>query len=1170
MDDLVEKVKEANRIEDVIEETGFRLQRKHGKYLRGVEHDSLVVNTRNQTYCWNSHDEINEDVIAWLMLRNKWDFKTALEWLFKRARMPEPKWSQEAQAAREIKRKKESVYGIAQQAMQRWLWADQDALEYARSRGWTDETIREAGLGFSGRGSAATLKDLQGDFSMHGIDPECPDAVAIIGYKGDITAWAKKWELDIENEQPNWVEWKSIPSFIYATRLIYPHFINGKVVYFSARNIFGAEIERDGTERKSHNLPKVLVGERQVYYNHCYTSRAEDCVIVEGQADAITLGQWDVAAVALIGTAWQDKEQLLGELRKRHGQLYLGLDADEAGEKAIRGRNNDWPMAKIIGPMGRLARWPESEGPEGQKGKDVNDWLRWGMASIGLTDYQGEIDDTPVELGDEGKDLIQKAANIVKERGEATISALQRGLRVGYPKASRIMEELARMGVVKVDPGKGYRLVVEEIQAAPTAAIDEEEGGAGGEETDKILRSAQNDIGEEVTSDLAELSEEDLRRLAESNQPEIASQSTLAMTEEGIATVKNTSSQKSLAMTEEKVANVKNTDSKNTLELMESEKREAHIKKLVERQAKKAWDWLNLSSTFAEEVAAWAGQIKGAEGDAAFKTAFELIAQMERVDRARYKQSLIAKLGIGIREFNDILKAAGQDLEESPLETVETLGGYYKGWLLEFVYDPTEEYGKLAYRDPDGKIGIAEYVDIEGMRYTPCRISGFIRDGGVLFPSGIGAQKETRELVAIVEMFINQHYLLESKNLSRIISYYVLLTWVYDCFNALPYLRAMGEPGAGKSELMRRVGYICYRMMAASGANSAASFFRATEKYKGTVFIDEADLHDGGDMSNDLIKFLNLGAMKGNPIWRLEEVMTESGKNYEVMTFGTFCPKLIAMRKEFKDDAVGTRALTIKLVPREPIELRAKGIRLYIDDEFREKARAIRNMLLRWRFAKFKPEIEVTEEHMDLEVSSRLNQVTMPLKALAEDDPELQTEIVKFLRAYNQEMVLTRSMTIAARVVEAMWKIWKVKSYRDKYLSQTTDGEGWWMMVGDVTKVANDIMDEMNALEGEEEDSEDTKKKRKRDSLTARGVGSLVRNELQLQMGKRRGKGFPVFWDELKLQALASRYGIDTEAWEKEVNETTNSTNKNINNAREVNGTKKDGFEKMKQEEIPF
>ena len=212
------------------------------------------------------------------------------------------------------------------------------------------------------------------------------------------------------------------------------------------------------------------------------------------------------------------------------------------------------------------------------------------------------------------------------------------------------------------------------------------------------------------------------------------------------------------------------------------------------------------------------------------------------------------------------------------------------------------------------------------------------------------------------------------------------------------------------------------------------------------------------------------------------------------------------------------------------MELKSRGIRLYIDEEFREKARHIRNLLLRWRLQMWQPEIEVSEELMDLDISSRLNQVTMPLKALAADDPSLQEEIVKFLRQYNQEMVLTKSMTLGARVVEAMWMIYTDVDYREKYLIVGTEGSDELLMIGDVAKVANEIIDEMNELGTEqEEEAEETKKKRKRDSLTARGVGSIIRNELQLQVGERRGKGFPVYWDQIKMEALGKRYGVMTE-----------------------------------------
>src|SRR4030067_2986216 len=110
-----------------------------------------------------------------------------------------------------------------------------------------------------------------------------------------------------------------------------------------------------------------------------------------------------------------------------------------------------------------------------------------------------------------------------------------------------------------------------------------------------------------------------------------------------------------------------------------------------------------------------------------------------------------------------------------------------------------------------------------------------------------------------------------------------------------------------------------------------------------------------------------------------------------------------------------------------------------------------------------------------------------------------------FLQAYNREMVLTRSMTIAARVVEALWKIWGDAETREKYLQQADDGANWFVMIGDVAKVADAIMDEMKATD-EEGESGETKKKGKKDKLTARGVGSLVRNDMKLNVGERGGK----------------------------------------------------------------
>ena len=351
--DEVEKIKQANPIQDVITEM-FPLQRRSGRYMRSQEHDSLVVDTAKQTYNWNSKGEIGGDVIQWLEERQGWDFKTAVEFLARRANLPEPRWSRESEAIRQVQRKREGAFQVALGLMQKWLKEDQKALDYCHERGWTDETIQEASVCFSRGPAAAAFEDMRAEFAMHEIDPESPQAVCVLGYKGDVRGWGEKWKIQV---QENWIDWGLVPGLMGKKRLVYPHIYGGRVRNISARNILGSEINRDGREVKAYNLPVALAGERQPYYNHVYRSNADECVVIEGQADAISLGQWGIAAVALAGTSWNDHQALLVELKKRHKALYLGMDADAAGMEALTGKQNDWPLGKVLGPMVRLINW---------------------------------------------------------------------------------------------------------------------------------------------------------------------------------------------------------------------------------------------------------------------------------------------------------------------------------------------------------------------------------------------------------------------------------------------------------------------------------------------------------------------------------------------------------------------------------------------------------------------------------------------------------------------------------------------------------------------------------------------------------------------------------------------------------------------------------------------
>ena len=516
---------------------------------------------------------------------------------------------------------------------------------------------------------------------------------------------------------------------------------------------------------------------------------------------------------------------------------------------------------------------------------------------------------------------------------------------------------------------------------------------------------------------------------------------------------------------------------------------------------------------------------------------------LEEKTLGKYKKKLATKMRMDMTAFNGALTGMKRDSKKGKKDenALFIFGGEMIGdTLVEYCYDPERGQSKLAVRKvPDGKAEEVDSVTIEGQLYKPEPpiFNRMVTSGSVLFPSGLSQErKSTREMAAIVERFLMKNYLFDDNKIPRVISYYVLLTWLYDNFRSIPYLRARGDAGSGKSELMKRVGLVCYRLTKTNGAGTMASFFRTTETFKGTIYFDEMDLQNGSGADNEIVKFINLGAMDGNPVIRLEEVIKADGsKGYQPTPFQSFCPKLFAMRQDFDDDAVGTRSITFRLVGKEPEEMMNRGIPFEINDAMDWEAISIRNQLLTWRMYEYRSgKRDLGNELVDILVSSRMNQVTMPIKSLATDaqgniDHEFLNQVQNLLRAIHAEQVQERSMSKIARVVEAIWKIYMFPDLRNKCLHIQPDGT-IRMKVGDVTTVTNDLIEEMNSdtdieRQSKPEDGEKTTKLRKHE-IQPRTIGNIVRDDLSLKMLDRTNKGFFFEWDDLKMKVYGRKYGV--------------------------------------------
>ncbi len=119
----------------------------------------------------------------------------------------------------------------------------------------------------------------------------------------------------------------------------------------------------------------------------------------------------------------------------------------------------DGPGAEtLLGNGDMLYLSPEAGAPIRLQGAYVSDREVEGLIQY----WQKEVEDGDIEtsvppwedllqrqiaLGDRD-DILEQAIELVKLRGEASASMLQRGLRVGYPRAARLMDELEELGVV--------------------------------------------------------------------------------------------------------------------------------------------------------------------------------------------------------------------------------------------------------------------------------------------------------------------------------------------------------------------------------------------------------------------------------------------------------------------------------------------------------------------------------------------------------------------------------------------------------------------------------------------------------------------------------------------------------------------------------------------------
>ena len=90
-----------------------------------------------------------------------------------------------------------------------------------------------------------------------------------------------------------------------------------------------------------------------------------------------------------------------------------------------------------------------------------------------------EVEDLEVGSAEDEDPMVQRALDLARDSRRVSTSMLQRKLRIGYPRAARIMDELEERGVVgPAEPGGSSREVLPEPEPALPAATTAGRGAA--------------------------------------------------------------------------------------------------------------------------------------------------------------------------------------------------------------------------------------------------------------------------------------------------------------------------------------------------------------------------------------------------------------------------------------------------------------------------------------------------------------------------------------------------------------------------------------------------------------------------------------------------------------------------------------------------------------------
>ncbi|HEY0299269.1 MAG TPA: DNA primase [Arachidicoccus sp.] len=330
---------------DVVDVVGefVKLKRRGANYLglcpfHGEKSPSFTVSPSKEIFkCFGCGKSGN--AITFLMEHEKYSYVEALRWMANRygIEVEETEMSDEAKQHAQTADSLYIINGFAQKFFVQQLFETEEgrniALTYLYERGFNNEILEKFGVGYS--------PDVRDAFSKAALHNQYNPELLLR------TGLVRSYHDELQDN--------------YRGRIIFPiHNNSGKVIGFGARIIGKKENAPkyiNTPENEIYVKSKILYGS---YFARHSIDKSDECLLVEGYTDVVSLAQAGVENVVASGGTSLTTDQLR-LIKKYTNNLTIIYDGDNAGVKAAL-RGLDMALEESLNV--RLVLIPDNEDPD--------------------------------------------------------------------------------------------------------------------------------------------------------------------------------------------------------------------------------------------------------------------------------------------------------------------------------------------------------------------------------------------------------------------------------------------------------------------------------------------------------------------------------------------------------------------------------------------------------------------------------------------------------------------------------------------------------------------------------------------------------------------------------------------------------------------------------------